>query len=180
MAATREGKSDLLLGALRFLVMAIIGLCCFAIVCLLLGAPLVIAFQGDVMALLTIGAESGGQFGVAIVLLMLGIAALLGLVICFFYLLMKITDTVRDGDPFVPENARRLGRMGWVAIAAHAWGLVVTIPGAWMASMVSDPQANDAVEVRLGGSVVLILVLFILARVFRHGAAMREDLEATV
>ena len=31
-----------------------------------------------------------------------------------------------------------------------------------------------------GGGILLILILFILARVFRHGAAMREDLEGTV
>ena len=31
-----------------------------------------------------------------------------------------------------------------------------------------------------GGSILLTLILFILARVFRHGAAMREDLEGTV
>ena len=30
------------------------------------------------------------------------------------------------------------------------------------------------------GGLILILTLFILARVFRHGAAMREDLEGTV
>ena len=28
--------------------------------------------------------------------------------------------------------------------------------------------------------ILLVLILFILARVFRHGAAMREDLEGTV
>ena len=27
---------------------------------------------------------------------------------------------------------------------------------------------------------LLVVILFILARVFRHGAAMREDLEGTV
>ena len=35
------------------------------------------------------------------------------------------------------------------------------------------------IEFSLTG-VLLALVLFILARVFRHGAAMREDLEGTV
>jgi len=31
-----------------------------------------------------------------------------------------------------------------------------------------------------GGSILLILILFILARVFREGARMRDELEGTV
>jgi hypothetical protein len=30
------------------------------------------------------------------------------------------------------------------------------------------------------GGIILVLTLFVLARVFKHGAAMREDLEGTV
>ena len=47
---------------------------------------------------------------------------------------------------------------------------------------VSGEAANDIdVDVGLdGGGILLILVLFILARVFRQGSAMREELEGTV
>ncbi|UUX99000.1 hypothetical protein [Sphingomonas sp. J315] len=42
---------------------------------------------------------------------------ILGLGIAFIRTLIRIIDTVGDGDPFVPENAERLGRMGWIALA---------------------------------------------------------------
>ena len=44
-------------------------------------------------------------------------------------------------------------------------------------------EDHDGVTIDAGldlSGIVLVVVLFILARVFRHGAAMRADLEGTV
>ena len=72
--------------------------------------------------------------------------------------------------------------MGWIALGSQ----VVMIPlGAllhWIAVITRDMR-NVRIEADFGlsgGMILLTLVLFILARVFRHGAAMREDLEGTV
>lgn len=87
--------------------------------------------------------------------------------------LRKIVATVADGDPFVPENANRLRKMGWIAIGIEA----LTVLLALVATHVDgSPQTFDFD----GGALVLALCLFILARVFRQGAAMRDDLEGTV
>ena len=45
-----------------------------------------------------------------------------------------------------------------------------------------DPQSKSAFDISPNDltGFLIVLVLFILARVFRHGAAMREDLEGTV
>src|SRR5262249_2860742 len=95
----------------------------------------------------------------------------------FLFELRGIVKSVDRGDPFEPENANRLSRMGWLMVAAWGIGLVVGGAAAWLQRVI--PEARDA-DIQIGGdgsSILLILVLFILARVFRQGAAMREDLE---
>lgn len=99
----------------------------------------------------------------------------------FFFLrhMRRIVDTVGEGDPFVPLNAQRLTAMAWLMLLIQ----VLTIPLALMAMQVmhSFSEANGTMDADIDLSgIVLVLVLFILARVFRHGAAMREDLEGTV
>lgn len=105
---------------------------------------------------------------------------LLGLIVNFCMKLLEVVKSVDQGDPFHPDNARRLAHMGWLSLGAWA----VTIPLGAMAMWLSQyaDEAGD-VQVELDGSIdglILALILFILARVFRHGAAMREDLEGTV
>jgi hypothetical protein len=103
-----------------------------------------------------------------------------GIAVLGFYFmrhLYRIIGTVGDGDPFVPVNARRLSAMGWISVAVH----VVSIPTAalakWTQSVTHDMHFQ--VDLPLSG-LFLALVLFILARVFREGTRMREDLEGTV
>lgn len=95
----------------------------------------------------------------------------------FTGLLRAIVDTVSTGDPFVPENARRLTAMAWLSIAL----MVVAIVGGWLTVMLEarteELQANFDVSV---GGLLLPFVLFILARVFRTGTDMRAELEGTV
>jgi hypothetical protein len=87
--------------------------------------------------------------------------------------LLAIVDTVRGGDPFVIENARRLDAIAWSVLALEALRLVVITIG----SAVWEPG-------RLGGFSLApwlaVLMLFVLSGVFAHGARMRADLEGTV
>jgi hypothetical protein len=88
--------------------------------------------------------------------------------------LLAIVDSVRGGDPFVIENARRLQAIAWSLLGIEAVRLSVVAIGA----AVDIHKAGPA-----GFSVVpwlAIVLLFVLAGVFMHGARMREDLEGTV
>ena len=70
--------------------------------------------------------------------------------------------------------------MGWLMVLAYALAIATGVVVVWLARVVPDAADAD-IDLDLGGgSILLILVLFILARVFRQGAAMREDLEGTV
>ena len=67
--------------------------------------------------------------------------------------------------------------MGWLVVGIE----VLSIPAGVAAHFVTTHFHKDHVEIGLSlGGVLLALVLFILARVFREGAAMREELEGTV
>nr|WP_247713835.1 DUF2975 domain-containing protein [Qipengyuania sphaerica] len=102
-------------------------------------------------------------------------------ILTFLFLrkLLAIIDTVGEGDPFVPANAERLTHMAWLMVAVQglALALVPLIVRVQLAFEEVDPTMDA--ELDLGG-IVLAITLFILARVFRHGAAMRADLEGTV
>jgi len=87
--------------------------------------------------------------------------------------LLAIVDSVRVGDPFIVENARRLEAIAWSIVALEALRLAIaTIAGA-----VWEPGRIDAFSFEPW---LAVLLLFVLAGVFAQGARLREDLEGTV
>jgi len=99
-----------------------------------------------------------------------------------FQLLKRIVDTVGEGDPFVPENARRLTQMAWLSLGVQLAALPIGAIGLWIEEVTEGKGGADiTVDSGLSGNgLLLMLILFILARVFRQGAAMRAELEGTV
>lgn len=106
----------------------------------------------------------------------------------FFGKLRRIIGTVGEGDPFQPENAKRLSQMGWLMLGTQ---LAIVPAGLIALQLVRFADAvqeagaeNFTVNLDDSGmdmtAWLLVVILFILARVFRHGAAMRDDLEGTV
>jgi lysylphosphatidylglycerol synthetase-like protein (DUF2156 family) len=122
-----------------------------------------------------IGIGSGKQDDIpaaSMVIVALTIAAF-ALLYDFAARLAQIVATVRHGDPFTLANAARLTRMAWAAVMVQLINVAQTLMSMYLPSNGMDTKMS------LTGLVVGLL-LFILARVFRHGAAMREDLEGTV
>jgi hypothetical protein len=86
--------------------------------------------------------------------------------------LLAIVDTVRNGDPFVEDNARRLGLIAWSVLALEILRLVVgAIATLWEPG--HGPGFTPAPW-------LAVLLLFVLSGVFAHGARMRADLDGTV
>ena len=110
------------------------------------------------------------------------IIAIVVLTFLFFGKLRAIISSVGDADPFVPENADRLNAMAWLLLV----GQILMIPVAGLGLIVAkwaDEVENADVTIDAGIDLIgilMVVILFILARVFKHGAAMREDLEGTV
>lgn len=91
--------------------------------------------------------------------------------------LIAIVDTVRDGDPFVVQNARRLQTIAWYVLALEGIHLLIGAVAATSASSVQPLDIDWSFTVTPW---IAVLLLFVLARVFDHGARMRADLEGTV
>ena len=91
----------------------------------------------------------------------------------------QIIATVGDGDPFILVNADRLTHMAWLSVAVQVLGIVASLLGKWAEKRYAANNFEFNSEFTFTG-IALALVLFILARVFREGAKMREELEGTV
>lgn len=115
--------------------------------------------------------------------LLLAIALFLAACFLFFGKLRAIIGTIGKGDPFTPENAQRLRMMAWLALAIQLLALVVAWLRVHSASLWAGRE-GPGLFLDLGREdivgAMMVIVLFILARVFSHGTAMRKDLEATV
>jgi hypothetical protein len=109
-------------------------------------------------------------------------AAALGLVtIPLNYMILKrlaaMIETVRTGDPFVADNARRLQAIAWVLVGLQLLSIAIAMIGKAV-STPAHPVNMDA-GFSIGGWLA-VLFAFILARVFAEGTLMRADLDGTV
>ncbi|WP_299194788.1 DUF2975 domain-containing protein [uncultured Erythrobacter sp.] len=159
------------------LLMALIGLVTALMLVLI---PFILFNHADFAAAVAeAGIESVGMAKAASVSLLLIAATATAFAFYFFWLLYRIIKTVADGDPFTLENASRLTRMGWIALGFQ----IASFPIEALAIKAIDYLPADDISADISFSltgVLLAIVLFILARIFRHGAAMRDDLEGTV
>lgn len=87
--------------------------------------------------------------------------------------LLAIIDTVRDGDPFILDNARRLDAIAWRVLALECLRLIV-------ASIAAVVWESGRISAFSFAPWLAVLLLFVLAGVFAQGARMRADLEGTV
>jgi hypothetical protein len=91
--------------------------------------------------------------------------------------LLAMVETVRAGDPFVRENAYRLNVIAWLLLVIEAGN--IALPALGKTVSVFQHTLYISLTTSVNGWLVVILI-FVLARVFAAGARMREDLEGTV
>ncbi|MCB1627389.1 MAG: DUF2975 domain-containing protein [Xanthomonadales bacterium] len=116
--------------------------------------------------------------------LVLGMRAIMGIGIVGALLthlvlgqLLALLASVRAGDPFVADNARRLRRIAVWVLLAELLRLLV--------GLISAAVSTPGQQLDLEGGIALapwlaVLLLFVLAQVFEHGTRLRRDLEGTV
>jgi hypothetical protein len=91
--------------------------------------------------------------------------------------LQAIVATVSVGDPFVAGNATRLQQIAWAVLGIELLHVCVGIVRASVSS------ATGRLDIDWTFSLtpwLAVLLLFVLAQVFDHGARMRDELEGTV
>ncbi|MBB4614507.1 DUF2975 domain-containing protein [Novosphingobium taihuense] len=162
-------------GLLTFMLIFII----IGMVGLGIGFTAVIGLHGMVAEKLAKAGAAESTYWLILVIFPL-IAAMLAAMHRFVSTLRAIVGTVEEGDPFSPVNAERLRAMAWLSVIVQ----VLTLPVDFLSTKVEEAakgitSMNIDAEFSTNG-LLLALVLFILARVFRTGAQMREELEGTV
>jgi hypothetical protein len=90
--------------------------------------------------------------------------------------LRAIVHTLRIGDPFQPANVSRLKQIGLI--------LAVVTGGAWIGQTLVSRLVRGAMEPPSAFDLVTpafsVLVVFVLAQVFREGARLRRESELTI
>src|SRR3982751_2716724 len=111
-------------------------------------------------------------------LLILGI----GVVLWMATELQRVLRTVREGKPFAPSNAARIGRIAWVVIVGEfARAAIVYLENSYAASHFTAEGLRFTAHADF--SVLAILegvILLVIAEVFRIGTRLDEDQSLTV
>jgi len=89
--------------------------------------------------------------------------------------LRRIFMTLTAGDPFHPDNVRRLRLIGIMLAALELGRYAVWALGAWMLPGAGREQPNMSLTAWFS-----VLVVFVLAEVFREGARLRREAELTI
>lgn len=129
---------------------------------------------------ITVSNDSGGrQQPLTRPLLLFGVGALTSYFGGFLLILRNlrmIFRTLTIGDPFQPDNVRRLRQVGLIlaVVTGGVWGAQTIV--ARLAPGVMDSQGLS----ELLTPVFSVLVVFVLAEVFREGARLRRESELTI
>lgn len=167
---------DPLLTAARLTLFVSMALSAATALALIFGVPIILILHEGVMAELT--RRGGPPETIWAVVGTLALSAVVsGLVFLFCRHLYRIVTSVGEGDPFIPANAGRLQAMGWISLAVHVLGIPLAATTRWLSRFTGGEHMSF--EFSYYGF-LLALVLFVLARVFREGARMREELDGTV
>lgn len=90
--------------------------------------------------------------------------------------LLRLIALVRRGDPFVQDAARQVERIGWGLLAIQLLDLVAGLVTGRLADLGAEVlDWQPSLTGWLG-----VLVAFVLARVFRAGTRLRDELEGVV
>jgi hypothetical protein len=155
-------------------------LCAFVVVIVLVGLGVLVAALGGFgspdLVFETDEAEVIPIFGYVVVLGIASFAAYLGGFAFILHRLRKLFRSLVMGDPFRPENTGLLRQMAWalagvtaVQYLGHRIGHTV------LPDSIPSPGLGDLMT-----PIFSVLVVFVLAEVFREGARLRREQELTI
>ena len=93
-----------------------------------------------------------------------------------FSLLIRIVGTLRMGDPFHPLNVRRLHQIGaaFASVTVGVW-IGQFLVARFVRGAMEAPKAFDLITPSFA-----VVILVVIAEVFREGARLRRESELTV
>jgi hypothetical protein len=175
----KDVAEDALLRIARLLITGLMGLSLLVAV----GAPVTMvvwfAMRRDINAALASQGYEPSAFGWVVVLIAL-IAAIGALTFLFTRELRRVVASVSQGDPFIVVNAERLRHMAWLVVAIQAVRIPMSRLVVWFDAEPHSPNVHHGEYGVSIGWLILALILFVLARVFREGTRLRDEVEGTV
>jgi hypothetical protein len=155
-----------------------------AILSLLTLAALLLSFNPDLLGDIGLATDAQARNGPLSELLKNGPSLASGLLAAALYLggilvivgsLRRIFTTLTVGDPFHPDNVARLRLIGLMLAGLELgryafWGL-----SAWLIPGVNKVEPSFSLTAWFS-----VLVVFVLAEVFREGARLRREAELTI
>ncbi len=121
--------------------------------------------------------DGRGTFLLALLPLMLAA----GIVLYAVTMLTRVLNSLRDGDPFIRENADRMRRASLVVgVGGVAASGLMTLIAGWVIDHPDGVGFDPAFFPGVWYAVIVGIVLAVVAEVFRRGADIREDLEGVV
>jgi hypothetical protein len=92
--------------------------------------------------------------------------------------LLAIVTTVREGDPFIELNAKRLRTIAWAMLTVQILSVAVGAVAKSISTAAHPVNlSHDGFSINAW---LAVLLTFLLSRIFAEGTRMREDLEGTV
>jgi hypothetical protein len=168
-----------LVSVLKWTFWIVMGLCALVLIVSAIGVYF--GFGADAQSAATTGSDAPGY---------LPILMAFGTVLCFLYarffkILRNVIDSVGLGSPLSTANAAQLIKMAKLLGVILVLGLVAdSSSGYWLPASERCDGSNFELYYDVITNFFLtllpILLLVILARIFHLGAAMREELEGTV
>ncbi|MEL6856836.1 MAG: DUF2975 domain-containing protein [Pseudomonadota bacterium] len=144
---------------------------------IILGMGLLGSLNGGELNLPLVEARAEGVPAGRLVAALVGLAVFAPGIAYVCAQLRKILSTLAEGDPFVPENAPRLTHI------AIAIGLIeaIRIASVLILSATVDLGEGYVVTINLNLAVWgAVIVLLILAQVFKEGTRLREEEKMTI
>ncbi|MFC4290958.1 DUF2975 domain-containing protein [Sphingorhabdus arenilitoris] len=93
-----------------------------------------------------------------------------------FKAIIAIVQTAITGDPFITDNAHGLRIIGWALLAIQ----IIDLFSGLLMMRLSEVSGEYAGWSPAVTGWLAALLMFVLARIFEHGARMRDDLEGTI
>jgi hypothetical protein len=140
-----------------------------------LAAMVVVANPGLLDAAAAANLKTQGLSGPSLVIGLAVASVYMALVLIIVGRLRRIFATLTAGDPFQPENIRRLRVIGVVLAVLEVGRYPLAALYAWLA------PGEAAAHAPLNPTAwFAVLVIFVLAEVFREGARLRREAELTI
>jgi Protein of unknown function (DUF2975) len=164
---------------LKIVLDVVYGLMLFAVGVLVIAAIAALLFKIDPalvkqMSINGLPADRLTQ-GPVIALLLTVVGLYVGGVTVVIHRLRQIFTTLTAGDPFHPDNVMRLRLIGLMLVALELTGYAISAGQVWL-----FPGSSKEETVFSLSSWFSILVVFVLAEVFREGARLRREAELTI